>query len=409
MPYQAQRIGGVGQHEHTGLGDEPAIGTEQLPAATGSTQRLHLQVAAELGGRAGLFEKEARQRGRLDPAATRIEPGRVLQWQAAARAGLGGVERLHIVRRQLQCRQLVAHGLHAEAARVQAQQALRTAARHAAVHGLLHRALRQQCGGTVETGMRAVLWVDDAVEQPGRVTRLHRAAARSMSVLRQPVRPMPRQWRNRPGQRRRSARGARRRGKAPPPPGREARVVHGHVRSPSPAPFEAGAGQRRPQYSQAWRHTHPGHRCGQSSQAFAQPQRRTLRVGRQRELVDQEVIDPGLQLGQQIDRLTHAQQQVNLCAAKAQPVQVACQRRPYRANSQQRSAMPRCARRRCRNRAAGRDRNEIQPRRARGVAASHCLACRNAWPRPNPACRTRAAALLRALVYLRAAHSGIRP
>ena len=127
--------------------------------------------------------------------------------------------------------------------------------------------------------------------------------------------------------------------------------------------------------------TQPGQRRGQARQALGQPQRRTLRVGRSIELVDQELIDLRAQLA-----AAHP-------AAGPRPAAGAPgrRRRPGGAGCAWAAATaPRSPAAWCKAAASGgQGVMAMKSRRAgrSGPAASCCQACRKACPRPKPSCR----------------------
>ena len=94
----------------------------------------------------------------------------MLQRQAAQCAGLFGAHRSHVVGGQAGQGDLLAQRFDA-GGRVQSQQAARVAADVVIGDGPPNGAFGLERGGSVESGVRAVLPVHDAVEQPGWIAR----------------------------------------------------------------------------------------------------------------------------------------------------------------------------------------------------------------------------------------------
>ncbi len=107
---QARAVGGIGQHQHVGLGQNLSLGILRLPAVGGRLQPLHGHAALEVD--AGLGQCLPHPRGRVGPATAWIEPGRRAQPQAGQRTGLPGIQRLHIVCGQAQALHQTAHRGH---------------------------------------------------------------------------------------------------------------------------------------------------------------------------------------------------------------------------------------------------------------------------------------------------------
>ncbi len=162
---QAQRIGGGGQHQHRRGIDRAVVAIEQLPVVAVARDALHRRHTAPGHARRG--ERIAHQRGRVDPTASGVEPGRMQHAGAGMRRRGIGVKGLHVGRWQPLA---LDQGLHCRPRqlRLEAQQAVGPA-RHAAGQ-------RSACGRghpqrrrTVQPRVRAVVAHHRTVEEAGGV------------------------------------------------------------------------------------------------------------------------------------------------------------------------------------------------------------------------------------------------